>query len=175
MFKVQQSGAHCAWTCGGVSFERRGGPCERRRGVLTSGGARRIDCLRRRQRARLAFLLLVVTTFLASGLASSRGAFAETVPQALHADIHVRKILATAATGSPPTRIAKDPRDATLYYLKQAGDIYQVNVVARTSTFVAGAGDHGLSNTQGMVIGADGTIYLVGNSDVSDTKTFRAP
>ena len=60
---------------------------------------------------------------------------------------------------------------APAFGLKQGGEIYQVNVVARTSTFVAGAGDHGLSNTQGMAIGTSGTIYLVGNSDVSDTKT----
>jgi hypothetical protein len=167
MFKAKQSGAPCAWRCGGISWERRDGPCQFRRDALTSGGARRINYAQRRQRTRFAFLLLVGTTFLASG----QGAFAETVPQALRADIHVRKILATTATGSPSTRIAKDSRAATLYYMKQAGDIYQVNVAARTSKFVAGAGDHGLSNTQGMAIGAGGTIYLVGNSDVSDTKT----
>jgi hypothetical protein len=48
-------------------------------------------------------LALVAATFVASG----QGAFAETVPQALRADIHVRKLLTTVATDSPPTRIAK--------------------------------------------------------------------
>ena len=131
------------------------------------GGARRINCAQRRQRTRFGFLVLVGATFLASG----QGAFAETVPQALRADVHVRKILVTEGPSSPPTRIAKDPRGAALYYLKQSGDIYRVNFASRTSTFVGGASDHGLHNTQGMAIGANGTIYLVGNRDVSDTQT----
>jgi hypothetical protein len=113
----------------------------------------------------MAFLVLVGVTLLASG----QGAFAETVPQALRADVHVRKILMTEGPSSP-TRIAKDPRDAALYYLKLSGDIYRVDVAGRTSKFVAGARDHGLHKTQGMVIGADGTIYLAGNRDVSDTN-----
>jgi len=89
----------------------------------------------------MAFLLLAATTFLGWGPASSRGAFAETVPQALRANIHVRKVLVTEGASSPPVRIAKDPRNSTLYYLKLSGDIY--HVVAGTSKFVADAADHG--------------------------------
>jgi hypothetical protein len=150
----------------------------------------------------MAFLLLAGTTFLAWGPASSRGAFAETVPQALRADIHVRKALVTEGAGSPPVRIAKDPRNSTLYYwrerrswlgaLRRAGGRSPRRCRRRSaqiSTFERPIGrhlssqcrggdeqirrtaDHGLHNTQGMAIGANGTIYLVGNSDVSDATT----
>ncbi len=134
-------------------METRGGAWRRRR---------QITCL------KLADLTLAGAILLAS----TYGAFAETVPQALRSDIAVRKLLVTLKPSVPPTRLVKDPRNNRLYYLKSSGDIYQVDVAAGTSSFIAGPNSHGLSITQGMTIGPDGTIYLVGNTDVAaGTKT----
>src|ERR1043166_6388767 len=72
----------------------------------------------------------------------------------------------TDSSGAHSVRIAKDPRDAVLYYLKINADIFKVQLAegSATSTKVSSAADHGLSqNVQGMAIGPEGTIYLVGN------------
>lgn len=74
-----------------------------------------------------------------------------------------------SADGVQPVRIAKDPRDGTLYYLKLNGDIYQLTRKPgegnSTSARLYSSTDHGLTdNVQGMAIGPDGTIYVVGNT-----------
>lgn len=81
----------------------------------------------------------------------------------------------TLKPSAPPTRLVKDPRNNRLYYLKSSGDIYQVDVAAGTSSFIAGPNSHGLSITQGMTIGPDGAIYLVGNTDVAAGQRRRGP
>ncbi|MEH2463900.1 PQQ-dependent sugar dehydrogenase [Nostoc sp.] len=92
-------------------------------------------------------------------------------PQALRSDIRIRKIISTFSTISPSVRIAKDPRNNTLYYLKRNGEIYQVNLALSTSTLVYNSSNHKLGETQGMAIGPDGTIYLVGNADLVNDQT----
>jgi hypothetical protein len=90
-------------------------------------------------------------------------------PFALNSNIQLRLILNTVdGSGSPSTRIAKDPRSNDLYYSKFNGDIYRVTVRAgsgtSTSAKLYGAANHGIADSaQGMAIGPDGTIYLVGN------------
>lgn len=92
-------------------------------------------------------------------------------PQALRSDIQIRNIINTVSESeSASVRIVKDPRDNTLYYLKSNGEIYQVDL-AGTSTLLYSTEQHGLDITQGMAIGPDGTIYLVGNTDVADSQT----
>ncbi|WP_392530732.1 PQQ-dependent sugar dehydrogenase [Nostoc sp. C117] len=91
-------------------------------------------------------------------------------PKALRADIHIRNIMNTVAV-SPSVRIAKDPRNNTLYYLKQNGDIYQVNLALSTSTLVYNSSNHKVSETQGMAIDRNGTIYLVGNANLVNDQT----
>ncbi|MHC5775605.1 PQQ-dependent sugar dehydrogenase [Nostoc sp.] len=91
-------------------------------------------------------------------------------PQALRPDIKIRNIINTLSV-SPSVRIAKDPRNNTLYYLKQNGEIYQVNLAASTSTLVYNSSNHSLAETEGMAIGSNGTIYLVGNADVGNSQT----
>src|ERR1043165_6584034 len=100
-------------------------------------------------------------------------------PFALNTNIQLRLILNTTnATGSPSIRIAKDPRTNDLYYSKFNGDIYRVTVRpgngTSTSTKVYGAANHGIADSaQGMAIGPDGTIYLVGNFTTDGgNKTF---
>lgn len=96
---------------------------------------------------------------------------AQSVPQSLRSDIQIRLVLNTLAT-SPSIRIAKDPRDQTLYYLKQNGDIYRVNLdTSSTATLVYTSTDHNVVGVQGMAIGIDGTIYLVGNADTEAGQT----
>lgn len=112
------------------------------------------------------FLLLV----LAGTTQAPLGTRAETVPQPLRSDVQVRKLLTTPA-GSYSIRITKDPRNNTLYYVKDTGTIYRVNLASRTSTQVYSAKDHGRQIVQGFAIGPDGTMYVVGNDDLPGTKT----
>ena len=79
--------------------------------------------------------------------------------------------------GQNSVRIAKDPRNNQLYYLKMNGDIYQVNLQpgsGSTSNRLYGSANHGISSSaQGMAIGPDGTIYVVGNTTTnSGNSTF---
>lgn len=84
----------------------------------------------------------------------------------------------TSADGANSVRLAKDPRNDTLYYSKFNGDIYKVTLVpapgSSSSSKLYTAADHGISDSaQGMAIGPDGTIYLVGNTTTnSGNSTF---
>src|SRR5882757_11099003 len=85
-------------------------------------------------------------------------------PVALNTNLQIRLVMNTTnSSGQPSVRIAKDPRNNQLYYLKINGDIFRVNLqpgTASSSTKVYSAADHGLSsNVQGFAIGPDGTIY----------------
>ncbi|BDI20148.1 hypothetical protein ANSO36C_59500 [Nostoc cf. commune SO-36] len=91
-------------------------------------------------------------------------------PESLRPDIKIRNITNTSSV-SASVRIAKDPRNNTLYYLKQNGDIYQVNLTLSTSTLVYNSSNHNVGETQGMAIGPNGTIYLVGNADLVNNQT----
>ena len=101
-------------------------------------------------------------------------------PVALNTNIQLRLLLNTTnASGSPSIRIAKDPRSNDLYYSKFNGDIYRVTIQpgngTSTSTKVYGAANHGISDSaQGMAIGPDGTIYLVGNFTTADQNRTSA-
>ncbi len=124
-------------------------------------------------KAALTSLFLVATmvaftiVLLLHGTASVN---ALSAPQALRSNIQIRNVMNTLAT-SPSIRIAKDPRNNTLYYLKQNGEVYRVNLNSSNSTLVYNASDHNVSDTQGMAIGPNGTIYLVGNSDLVNGLT----
>ncbi|MEH2136218.1 PQQ-dependent sugar dehydrogenase [Nostoc sp.] len=91
-------------------------------------------------------------------------------PQSLRADIKIRLILNTLSD-SPSVRIAKDPRNNTLYYLKRNGEIYRVNLGSSTNTLVYNSSNHNIGETQGFAIGPNGTIYLVGNADLVNNQT----
>src|SRR5919198_782280 len=100
-------------------------------------------------------------------------------PFLIDTNLQMRLVMATTnASGVPSVRMAKDPRNNQLYYLKINGDIYRVNLVpgdeTSTSSKVYGSSDHGISTgAQGMAVGPDGTIYLVGNITTnSGNKTF---
>ncbi|MEH2384756.1 MAG: PQQ-dependent sugar dehydrogenase [Nostoc sp.] len=91
-------------------------------------------------------------------------------PKALRPNIQIRNIVNTLSV-SPSVRIAKDPRNNTLYYLKLNGEIYRVNLGSSTSTLVYNSTNHNVGETQGMAIGPNGTIYLVGNVDLVNNQT----
>jgi hypothetical protein len=89
-------------------------------------------------------------------------------PTVLNTNLQLRLVLNTTnSSGAASVRIAKDPRNNTLYYLKINGDIFQLDLVAgtgSTSMLVYTATDHGLSTgVEGMAIGPDGTLYLTAN------------
>src|SRR4051812_7662268 len=100
-------------------------------------------------------------------------------PVSLNPNLQIRLVLNTTnASGSASIRIARDPRNNDLYYSKFNGDIYRITLQpgngASTSARLYGAADHGIPDSaQGMAIGPDGTIYLVGNFTVnSGNSTF---
>jgi Glucose / Sorbosone dehydrogenase len=119
---------------------------------------------------RFAAYLLGACVLMAGLALSSRGAYAETTPRPTRGDIQVRKVLSTTAA-SVPTRLARDPRGGALYLLRLNGNIFRINVSAGTLTLAYGAAAHGLHNGQGFAIGPDGTMYVVGNADVTGMRT----
>lgn len=112
-------------------------------------------------------------------------ALADPAPWTLHAapyiintNLQIRLVMNTTnSAGAKSVRIGKDPRNNQLYYLKINGDIFQVQLApgsGSTSTRVYSAADHGLSSSvEGMALGPDGTIYIVGNTSTnSGNNTF---
>jgi hypothetical protein len=102
----------------------------------------------------------------------------QSAPVVLNTNLQLRLILNTAnSTGQNSVRIAKDPRNNQRYYLKMNGDVYQVNLQPgsnSTSNRVYTSANHGISSSaQGMAIGPEGTIYIVGNTTTnSGNSTF---
>src|SRR5262249_51199452 len=92
----------------------------------------------------------------------------EASPAVLDTSLQLRLVMYTTnSSGANSVRVAKDPRNNQLYYLKDNGDIFQLSLqpgAASSSTRLYSAADHGLAdNTLGMAIGPDGAIYIVGN------------
>src|SRR5262249_5303283 len=121
---------------------------------------------------RCAFCFSICSALLLAG-----SPVAHSTPVVLNTNLQIRLVINTTnSSGSSSVRLRKDPRDNRLYYLKLNGDIYRVNVqpgTGSTSTKVYGAANHGLANNvQGMAIGPDGTIYLVGNDTPNNTTTY---
>src|SRR5213075_556601 len=120
-----------------------------------------------RASSRYAFVALFSLFLAATQLRAS--------PVSLNINLQIRLILNTTnASGSASIRIAKDPRNNDLYYSKFNGDIYSITLQpgngASTSTRLYSAADHGIPDSaQGMAIGPDGTIYLVGNFTVGNS------
>src|SRR6266850_2188700 len=105
---------------------------------------------------------------------------ARSAPVLLNTNLQIRLVMNTinGATngGGNSVRVAKDPRNNQLYYLKISGDIYRVNLQpgsGSTSTKVYSAADHGLSSSvEGLAIGPDGTIYVLGNNNTNTSLTY---
>ncbi len=101
-------------------------------------------------------------------------------PVVLNTNLQLRLLLSTTApSGAHSVRLAKDPRNNQLYYLQLNGDVYQINVMpgngTSTSSLVYSSADHGLTqNVEGMAIGPDGTIYLVGNTTTNSGQSTVA-
>lgn len=111
--------------------------------------------------------------FLFFGLGSLQAS-----PGVLDTNLQLRLVMYTKdSSGAPSTRIAKDPRNDQLYYLKSNGDIFRLNLASgsgSTSTRVYSVVDHGISSSAlGMAIGLDGTIYIIGDITTnSGNSTF---
>jgi len=123
-------------------------------------------------RLRTRAVLPVAIAFWLSTMTSIQSA-----PVVLNTNLQIRLILNTSTGSGNSIRIAKDPRNNQLYYSRMNGDIYQVNLQpgsGSTSNRVYTSAHHGISSSaQGMAIGPDGTIYLVGNNNTnSNNNTF---
>jgi hypothetical protein len=98
-------------------------------------------------------------------------------PTLLNPNLQMRLVMnTTSASGANSVRIAKDPRNNQLYYLKINGDIYRLNLQlgnSSTAVRVYTAADHGLSTSvEGFAIGPDGAIYVLGNTTTNGTMNF---
>jgi Glucose / Sorbosone dehydrogenase len=102
----------------------------------------------------------------------------QSAPVVLNTNLQIRLVMNTTnSSGQNSVRIAKDPRNNQLYYLKINGDIFRVNLQppggVSTSTKVYSATDHGLSSSvEGLAIGPDGTIYVLGNNNTNSSLTY---
>lgn len=104
-------------------------------------------------------------------------ATSQAAPMALNTNLQIRLVFNTSTGSGNSIRIAKDPRNNQLYYLRFNGDVYQVNLQpgsGSTSNRIYTSANHGIANSaQGMAIGPDGTIYIVGNTTTnSGNNTF---
>lgn len=103
---------------------------------------------------------------------------AQPAPGVLNPNLSIRQIMNTATGDDVKSiRIVKDPRNNRLYYLRDNGDIYEVNLgsgsAASTSTKVFTASDHGIKGASGLAIGPDRAIYVIGNTSIdNNTRTF---
>jgi hypothetical protein len=100
----------------------------------------------------------------------------ESAPVVLNTNLQIRLVLNTSTGSGNSVRLAKDPRNQQLYYLRMNGDIYQVNLQpgsGSTSNRVYTSANHGISGgAQGMAIGPNGTIYIVANNNTNNNSTF---
>ncbi len=119
-------------------------------------------------------LCMFLLAILSAGFSSLPAA-----PVVLNTNLQIRLVMYTTnASGADSVRMARDPRDSTLYYLKNNGDIYRVslkNDSCSSSTQVYSAADHGIAgNALGMAIGPDGTIYVVGSTTTNSGNSIVA-
>jgi glucose/arabinose dehydrogenase len=80
-------------------------------------------------------------------------------------DFGIRRII---DTGGPETsvRLVRDPVSSALFVLKRDGDVFRLTVPAQGAPSLERlyrSAETGVSDAQGMAIGPDGTLYLVGN------------
>ncbi len=99
----------------------------------------------------------------------------QAAPVAINPNLQIRLVLNTT-NNSQNVRIAKDPRNNQLYFLKINGDIYKLNLqsgAGSTATKVYSSADHGLSGSvQGFAIGPDGTIYVLSDTTTNSSLTY---
>ena len=110
---------------------------------------------------RLAFASCVLWKLL--------GPSAEAAPWVIDPDLKIRKIM---DTGAKSLRIAWNPEDGQLYYLKATGEIFRLILSSvpngSTSVLVYDRSDHQITSAAGIAIDAAGTIYLTSNRNVPD-------
>lgn len=95
-------------------------------------------------------------------------------PQVVVPGVGLRHVADTKLAWASPVRIARNVMDPSqLYVLRINGDLLGVNPISGSTSLLYSAADHGVANPQGMAIGPDGTIYLVGNED-RPNQTTRA-
>lgn len=113
----------------------------------------------------------VIALGVTLSMASLAPALAETVPHSLRSDITVRKLLVTATPSASPIRIVKGHRKLDPLLPEAIGRHLSRQYCCRNEYARRRTSQHGLRNTQGMAIGPDGTMYVVGNADLAGSLT----
>src|SRR3989442_7153389 len=114
--------------------------------------------------------MTAVRSIALSGLVLCGHQTVRSAPAVINTNLQIRLLMnTTSSSEAHSVRIAKDPRNNQLYYLKFNGDVYRLDLMPseRTSTSVkiSSAADHRIADSaQSMAIGPDGTIYVVGNT-----------
>lgn len=82
-------------------------------------------------------------------------------PIVLDPQLTIRNV---ANTGPGSIRLARNPQDDPLYYLKGNGDVFKFAPdSAQAPTKVYSAADHHAGSVSGIAIGPDGAFYLTSN------------
>ncbi len=91
-------------------------------------------------------------------------------PRSLDPRVEVRPLM-RVQTGA--VRIDIDARNGRLYYLLLDGSVYEIDTATWTERLKYTTEDHGISSAAGLAIGADGTMYIVGNQYENDSVALR--
>jgi hypothetical protein len=123
------------------------------------------------------FLLRCLACCAFFGFFLASAPLVQSAPVLLNTNLQIRLVMNTTnSSGQNSVRLAKDPRNNQLYYLKINGDIFRVNLQpgnGSTSVKVYSATDHGLnSSVEGLAIGPDGAIYVLGNITTNSSMTY---
>lgn len=98
-------------------------------------------------------------------------AFAE--PVSTRPDIGIRQILTAPEAGSP-IRIVRDSAGGSLFLMMNNGDIHLVTLDPgndASSRLAYTVADHGVGSPQGMELGPDGALYVLGNERLNARET----
>ncbi len=107
----------------------------------------------------LAFFMLILGLLLSLVSAQTENDII-LAPDPLRPDIVVNDLLTIE---NRSVRIAKSPSEKYLYYMRDNGEIYQVDIDTASKSRIFTAADHGVSSPLGFAVSPDSAFYVAGN------------